>query len=123
MIRVGLFQWRTALLVRLGARSGRRPCRRPESGDRRAANEPFLTNSRKIYPHWRSRADQCGSRDKVAALALAERASRAMPVEKDALFGAPRSKSSLEWRREWGTRSRHCYATETTLDAGYGRWP
>ena len=59
---LGYHQWRTALLVRLGARSRRRPCRRPgklATGAQRTGIFPQRTAG-KLYPHWRSRADQYG---------------------------------------------------------------
>ena len=61
---LGYHQWRTALLVRLGAGSRRRPCRRPgklATGAQRTGTFPQRTAG-KLYPHWRSRADQYGSR-------------------------------------------------------------
>ncbi len=61
---LGYLQWRTALLVRLGARSRRRPCRRPgklATGAQRTGTFPQRTAG-KCLPHWRSRADQYGPR-------------------------------------------------------------
>ena len=61
---LGYYQWRTALLVRLGARSRRRPCRRPgklATGAQRTGIFPQRTAG-KFYLDWRSRADQYGPR-------------------------------------------------------------
>ena len=61
---LGYYQWRTALLVRLGARSCRRSCRRPgnlEAGSQRTGTVPQRT-ARKLSAYWGSRADQCGPR-------------------------------------------------------------
>ena len=59
---LGYHQWRTALLVRLGARSRRRPCRCPgklATGAQRTGIFPQRTAG-KLSAHWRSRADQYG---------------------------------------------------------------
>ena len=51
---LGYYQWRTALLVRLGARSRRRPCRRPgklATGAQRIGTFPQRTAG-KLSPHW-----------------------------------------------------------------------
>ena len=61
---LGYLQWRTALLVRLGARSCRRSCRRPgklATGAQRTGTFPQRTAG-KLSPDWRSRADQYGPR-------------------------------------------------------------
>ena len=87
---LGFYQWRTALLVRLGARS--RPVTMPpprKVGDRRAANwSRFL----KEQPENDELIGDLGLinmslGDKAAALTLAERAMAALPIEKDAVNG------------------------------------
>ena len=60
---LGFYQWRTALFVRLGAGSRRRPCRRPgklATGAPRTGTFPQRTAGQ-LYPDWRSRSDQYGS--------------------------------------------------------------
>ena len=59
---LGYHQWRTALLARLGARSRRRPCRRPgklEPGAQRTGIFSQRTAGQ-LFPHWISRAYQYG---------------------------------------------------------------
>ena len=61
---LGYTLWRTALLVRLGARSRRRPCCRTgklATGAQRTGTFPQRTTG-KLHPAWRSCADQYGSR-------------------------------------------------------------
>jgi hypothetical protein len=70
------------LLVRLGARSRRRPCRDQENDDRCAPElEHFLLIGDLALTN-------TALGDKAAALALAERAMAANPNEKDAAYGA-----------------------------------
>ena len=61
---VGFLQWGAALLVGLGAGSRRRSCRCPgnlAAGAQRTGTFPQRTAGQ-LCPHWRSRADQYGSR-------------------------------------------------------------
>ena len=88
-------------------------------GDRRAANwNLFSKNSRKILVFIGDLAlTNMGLGDKAAALALAERAMAANPIEKDALTGPssdrdPRPGGGADGR----ARPRHRRFTETTLD-------
>ena len=73
---LGYYQWRTALLVRLGAGSRRRPCRRPGNWRQaRSELESFLKEQPENYILIGDLAlTNMGLGDKAAALALAERA-------------------------------------------------
>jgi hypothetical protein len=67
------------------------------TGAQRTGTFPQRTAG-KLYPHRRSRADQyMGLGDKAAALALAERAIAANPIEKDAMEGPVSSRIELQF--------------------------
>src|SRR5258708_2185808 len=121
---VGLLQWRPALLVRLGATSCRRSCRRPG----KLAASPQRTGilaqrtAGKFLPHWRSRTDRYGPR----------RQSRRVGSGREGYGRESDRERRLRWSysdrdpRPGGgasrrTRPRHRRFTETTLDTV--RWP
>ena len=86
---LGYIQWRTALLVRLGAGSRWRPCRRPgklATGAQRTGTFPERTAGNYALIGDLALTNMSLG-DKAAALALAERAMAANPIEKDALTG------------------------------------
>ena len=108
---MGYYQWRTALLVRLGARSGRRPRRRPgklATGAQRTGTFPQRTAGQLCLIGDLALTNM-GLGDKAAAFALSERAMRLIPIEKDAMVRShsdrdPRPRGSADGR----ARPRHC---------------
>ena len=86
---IGLLQWRTALLVRLGAGSSWRSCRGRESWRQaRSELEPFLKEQPDNYSLIGDLAlINMGLGDKAAALVLSEQAVAANPIEQNAVTG------------------------------------
>ena len=100
------------------------------AGDHAAAQESWRQARSELEPFLKEQPENftligdlaltnMGLGDKAAALALAERAMAANPIEKDAIDWSrsdrdPRPGSGADGR----TRPRHCRFTETTLDTG-----
>src|SRR5713226_9337581 len=116
---IGFLQWRTALLVRLGATSRRRPCRRPAK---------LATDAQRTGAIAQRTAAKCGTHE-------CSRAGQHGPRRKTGRTGSGRAgdgrEPGRERRRQWsvctrdprpsgsanrGVRPRHRRFTETTLD-------
>ena len=86
----------------------------------RSELEPFLKEQPENYGLIGDLAlTNMGLGDKAAALALAERAMAANPIEKDAMDGPFRSRSSPGWRRTWGEPDRAIAALQKLLSIPY----